>query len=78
MGMDMARCIIEVQAGLIPGQAMPEMTRRYSVSSNQWAEAGEGAAELLAERVGQAQGYATLLMLSPQRVNWVRVDWIWP
>lgn len=74
-----ARVIIEVMAGLLPGKDPdPQYTRRYHITSEEWAAAGEGQSALLAERNGTAMGYASLLMLLPNQLNWVRVDWIWP
>ena len=75
-----ARVIIEVVAGLIPERPEAEFTRRWGITGREWEQADqEGkAGELLAERNGQAQGYAALLMLQPDRLNWVRTDWIWP
>lgn len=78
--MDTARFAVEVQAGLLPGgNPDPEFTRRYVVTSAQWAEAESAGTShlLLAETNGKAQGYAALLMLQPDRLNWVRVDWVW-
>ena len=80
--MDTARVIVEVVAGLIPGKDPdPQFTRRYSITSKEWHDAAEvlpsGQADLLAEVNGKAQGYAGLLMMQPDRLNWVRVDWIW-
>lgn len=76
-----AKLLIEVVAGVMPESPMPEYTRRYAITSDQWEEAvskGEsGPAELLAETAGRAQGYAALLMLQPDRLNWVRTDWVW-
>lgn len=73
-----ARVIIEVVAGLLPGRDPdPEFTRRYHITSEEWAAAGKDQSTLLAERNGIALGYAGLLMLLPERLNWVRVDWIW-
>lgn len=76
--MKAARVVVEVVAGLIPGQPMPEYTRRWGIDSEEWSDAGEKQMELLAEVNGKAQGYAALLMLQPNRLNWVRTDWIWP
>jgi hypothetical protein len=76
-----AKLIIEVVAGLLPGKdPEPEFTKRWAITSKEWSEAGVkagGQSELLAERNGQAQGYAALLMLQPDRLNWVRTDWVW-
>lgn len=76
---DSARVIVEVQAGLIPGQPDPEHTKRWALSSDQWQAVVDGGTEgpALAELNGRAQGYAALLMLQPDRLNWVRTDWIW-
>ena len=71
-----AKVIIEVQAGVIPEQADPERTCRWTISSDEWEAAAGDWPILLAERVGQAQGYAALLA-QPQLVNWVRLDWIY-
>lgn len=76
-----ARVIVEVVAGLIPGKDPDsEFTRRWAITSEEWRKAGEtphGQSELLATVNGKAQGYAALLMLQPDRWNWVRTDWIW-
>ena len=73
-----ARLIVEVVAGVIPQQPDPVLTRRYAITSAEWHDAdGERQAELLAEVNGKAQGYAALLMLQPDRLNWVRTDWLW-
>lgn len=74
-----ARLILEVTAGLVPGKPDPDLTRQYALTSSQWAQAGEDGIELpvLAEINGKAQGYAGALMLQPDRINWVRTDWLW-
>ncbi len=83
---DSARVIVEVVAGLIPGKDPdPQYTRRFPITSTQWHEAGEkdqadggglAQAELLAKVNGEAQGYAMLRMLQPDRFNGGRTDWI--
>jgi hypothetical protein len=78
--MKTARCLIEVTAGILPGKVEPELTRVYAVASEEWnATDGDGAkrGELLAGINGKAQGYASWLMLQPDRLNWVRTDWLW-
>jgi hypothetical protein len=84
---DTARVLLEVTAGLIPNRPEPELTRQWGITSTEWQEAGKAPAGgdlaaspqsiLLAERNGRALAYANLLMLQPDRVNWVRTDWIW-
>lgn len=77
--MESARVIVEVVAGVIPGTAMEEHTRRYAITGTEWAEAEQAGrtGDLLAETNGRAQGYAGLLMLQPNALNWVRTEWIW-
>lgn len=75
--MDSARVIIEVLAGVIPGTPEPEFTRRFTMSSEEWQKAGDKQAEKLAELNGRAAGYAALLQLQPDRLNWVRTEWLW-
>lgn len=71
--------IVEVVAGLKPKVPMPEYTRRWALTAEEWdaATAAGGPEEKLAELNGRAQGYAALLMLQPDRLNWVRTDWLW-
>ena len=71
-----AKVILEVVAGVIPNQPMPEYTKRWAITSQEWADA-EDPSVLLATRNGEAQGYAGMLMLMPDHLNWVRTDWIW-
>lgn len=78
--MEQARVIVEVVAGLIPQQPEPEFTQRWAITSNEWHGLADDVerAKLLAETNGKAQGYAGWLMMQPDRLNWVRTDWIWP
>jgi hypothetical protein len=80
--METARLIIEVVAGVIPEKPEPEFTRQYAITSAEWQQARESAQtgaeeELLAVVAGKAQGYAGLLMLQPNRLNWVKTTWLW-
>lgn len=74
---------IDVLAGVVPGHPMPEYTRRFFLTSREWYDAGSGEhgplkqAELLADLNSKAQAWAMYLMLQPDRVNWVRTDWVW-
>jgi len=72
-----ARAAIEVQAGLIPQQPEDEFTRRWFITSEQWHAEGADQAKLLTDTQGQAMAYAQYLMLQPDRLNWVRVDWVY-
>ena len=74
-----ARLVLEVVAGIVPNSPIPEHTRRYVLTGQQWEAAVTAgtSGQVLAELVGQANGYATLLMLQPDRFNWVSTDWVW-
>lgn len=72
-----ARVVIEVTAGLVPGYPDAEHTRRWTITDRDWEAAAANRGELLAHRNGAAQGYAALMMLQPDRVNWVRTEWIY-
>lgn len=76
--MESARVVLEVTGGLIPGRPDSELTRRWALTSAKWHDLDDrGKSTALAELNGQAQGYAGLLMLQPDRLNWVRLDWVW-
>lgn len=75
-----ARCAWEVTAGIIPGEPMPEYTRRWGLTSSQWygpdGEPSATGAALYNAYLVAAQEYARCLM-RPDVLNWVRVEWIW-
>lgn len=70
-----AKFVLEVTAGLIPGRADDAYTKRWVITGEEWADSPDPS-HLLAEFNGRAQGYAGLLMLQPDYVNWVRTDWV--
>lgn len=80
--MTTARILIEVVAGVIPNTPMPELTKQFSISSDAWyvqgeyEERAEEASIVCMTTYGLATEYMRSLM-NPQRVNWVRLDWIW-
>jgi hypothetical protein len=74
-----AKLIIEVVAGVIPNQPMPEYTRHWEWTSEDQAllDAGDGEArERYIALHGASREYAASLE-DPRRVNWVRRDWVW-
>jgi len=78
--MEQARCGIDVVAGLLPGgQPDPTRTRRFVITSREWREATAWGSEfqLLAKVNGEALTYAGKLMMQPNALNWVRLDWVW-
>lgn len=77
--MSSARYAVEVMAGVIPGQPIDELTRRWFVSSEEWArEAKSGSHQVTDERSPwwKARDYAETLV-DPSRVNWVQIQWVW-
>ena len=73
-----ARLGVDVVAGLVPGQPLPEYTRRWFITSEEWNEGdGLAQAQLLADVNGKAQAWAAYLMFQPDRVNWVKTEWVW-
>jgi hypothetical protein len=72
-----ARVIIEVVAGMIPGRPEPEYTKWFWITSEEWNSDGADQARLLYDCNNRATGYASMLMMSPGRFNWVRLDWIY-
>lgn len=80
--MSRLRIAIEVQAGLIPGTPMEEFNKKFYITSDAWYKQGEytdkpDEAELEIMQVyGLANEYMRTLW-NPQRVNWVRCDWVY-
>lgn len=67
------QCIWEVTAGIIPGEVIPDYTRRFPVSSQPGTQ--EFHDEFLTAQ-GTAMAYAISIQ-NPRSVNWVRLDWLW-
>lgn len=77
-----ARVGIDVVAGVIPQRSEPEYFRQWFITSTEWQKASEDEtgmeqAKLLADLAGKAAAWQTYLMLQPDRVNWVKTEWIW-
>lgn len=72
------RCAVDVVAGILPGQAEPEFTRTFYLTSDEWHAAdNDHRVHLLLDLSGQATAYANYLMLAPDRFNWVKLEWVW-
>lgn len=88
-----ARILIEVVAGIIPGQPEPQLTRRWAITSAEWeavqaqARAEQSALPAEGEGLGDAllpilRAYGesneyAALLRNPARLNWVRLEWIY-
>ena len=71
----------EVVAGVIPGQTMPEYTKRFYYSSRDKEEDYQHRKEiayqpLFMKQMACAMAYHQQLS-DPAIVNWVRLDFIW-
>ena len=76
--MEQARCAVDVVAGVLPGTPEDNFTRRFWITSADWhAEEGANQAELLSDLAGKASAWATYCMLQPDRLNWVKLEWVW-
>lgn len=74
---EQARCAVDVVAGVIPGTPEEAFTRRFVVTSEEWHAEGANQAELLSDLAGKASAWATYCMLQPDRLNWVKLEWVW-
>lgn len=71
----------EVCAGLISGQPMPEYTKRFVYTSEDYEEDGRHAKELeyhpiFMKRMAEASSYHQQ-MSNPQTLNWAELTFIW-
>jgi hypothetical protein len=74
--------MIEVVAGIVPNTIMPEHTKQFIITSDAWYAQGEyeGNKDEARMEVMKVYGIATEYMrdlMNPQRVNWVRLEWIY-
>ena len=67
--MEMAKAILEVQAGVLPGVPMDEYNKRWVLTREGW----DTDADLI---ITEAFTYAWSL-IDPAHVNWVRYEWVW-
>ena len=77
--MESARVIATVQAGVIPGQPEPAYTKQFSITSQQWEDAGLAGGQLkaLVALSTQVTEYEQNLHVSIHKVNWVNAEWIY-
>jgi len=79
---EMARILLEVVGGVIPGEPMPIYTKQFAISSDVYYAQGEyegreQEAQMEMFKVyGTAQEYMRSLW-NPQMCNWVRCEWIY-
>lgn len=79
--MEALKAAWEVRAGLIPGQPLPEWTKRFVYTSAQVEEDGQHAKDvtyqtIFNKRQFEAMSYH-LQMSNPQISNWAELTFIW-
>jgi hypothetical protein len=80
--MELARVLLEVTGGMVPGQPMEDFGRVWAITTAEWQEAtgAGGQLQLLLDCYADAQMYALKLAIdsaSGLAPNWIRFDWIW-
>jgi hypothetical protein len=71
--------LIEVHAGVIPGQSMKEYAKCWDYTSDDYVRdkaTPQDQPTIFSSLLDEAHGYAKGIS-NPAYVNWVRVDWIW-
>lgn len=77
MSKNALRCSLTVVAGILPGEPMPEYTRRWDFTEEQMRHQSDGNILLqYADAQGAAMNYALGLQI-PSIANWVEMTWIW-
>lgn len=69
--MESLKCSVQVIAGVIPEEPMPEFTREWHFTKKDMDNP-----PTYIDKTGSAMNYAMSLQ-NPERFNWVRLDWIW-
>lgn len=76
-----AKAFFEVTAGLIPNEPMPEYSKRWAYTSEDYAADGGTQASLQNEGSRyytiQTNAHTYAKMLEKGGLNWVRVDYLW-
>lgn len=71
----------EIRAGIIPGQATPEYTRKFFYTSSDYEEDGKHAQEFGYQPIFMKQAACAASyhqqMSSPQVNNWAELTFIW-
>lgn len=74
------RCAVEVVAGIVPGTAMPELTKRFFITEDQWKGGSTEGADALLEATEKAIAYLQTLQaqcVNGRTCNWIRLDFVW-
>ena len=68
--MEAVKCTVFVTAGVILGKPVPEYTRGWNFTQKDYKP------PTYVDQTGAAMNYAMSLQ-NPEKVNWVRLEWIW-
>lgn len=74
-----AKAVFEVRAGIIPGTAMAEHTRRWVYTNQELEKDRETPGDqptIFSQRLQEAHDYA-MKLTNPTYLNWVSVHWMW-
>lgn len=69
-----ARVLLEVVAGLLPGTPMPEYSKRWAITGEQWRARGTGD-DVVAQVEADCSAYAHDLRHGG--LNWVQTTWLY-
>lgn len=72
--MSSLRIAIEVVGGILPGTPIPEYTKQWAITSEEWR--GPNRDNICQARIKAAEEYARSLM-NPTALNWVQTVWIY-
>lgn len=71
------KCLIVVEAGIIPGEPITEHTRTWQFDSSIIEAVERDPSDYrYMDAMGAAMNYAANLQ-NPNRVNWVKMEWTW-
>lgn len=79
MPMQAAKAFFTVTAGVIPNTAIPEHTRQWGYTSDEYEKDNQTPFDqptIFSSRLEEVHRYAMSLS-NPAYLNWVTVDWIW-
>lgn len=69
--MNSLKCTIRVVAGVVPNQPLSELTRHWD-----FLQLDLDNPPTYLDQSGAAMNYAMSLQ-NPEKVNWVKLEWIW-
>lgn len=69
--MSSLKCTIRVVAGVVPNQPLSEFTRHWD-----FLQSDLDNPPTYVDKSGAAMNYAMSLQ-NPEKVNWVKLEWIW-